>query len=223
LDQKELKAQILLEGEFTEAFTKGSNAQIVPTETQKNTLYFLAKKFPVDPIEDWCQLVAKFFMSRYKHISAVNMDVDVLSWSRILINGKEHNHAFQKSLSGTRTCSMRLTREGSLFLQSGFKDVQVLKSTQSGFEGFIKDEFTTLPEVNDRVLATKIACYWNYNTVAFKNIPFTAIFDNVKTLVLETFAGNPETGVYSPSVQQTIYDIGVTALNRYGPLDCNFC
>jgi len=211
----ELKAQILLEGEFTEAFTKGLNHQILPTETQKNTLYYLSKTLPIDPIENWVVLVAKYFIDRYSHISAVNLDVDVLSWSRIVVNGREHNHAFQKSLSGTRTVSSRIGRDGSLKIVSGFKDLQVLKTTQAGFEGFIKDEFTTLPEVKDRVLATKIACTWNYYPAAIKqNLEYNKIYNSISTAVLETFAGNPDTGVYSASVQQTIYDIGVRVLKE---------
>jgi urate oxidase len=114
--EQELKAQILLEGDFDEAFTTGSNKQIVATETQKNTLYVLAKKYRVDPIEEWAVNVARDFMSRFNHISgnlsskfylisnqlllAVNLDIDELGWERIQVNGKEHNHAFQKSLSG---------------------------------------------------------------------------------------------------------------------------
>lgn len=214
----EMKAQILLEGEFDEAFTKGLNHQIVATETQKNTLYALSKKFPVDPIEEWVQLVAKFFMTRNAHVSAVNLDVDILGWQRIVVNGKEHNHAFQKSLSGTRFVQSRLDRRGNLKLTSGFKDLQVMKTTQAGFEGFRRDEFTTLPEVNDRVLATKIACQWDYNN-NHKNIRYTDIYNAVNTIVLDRFAGDADKGIYSPSVQQTIYDCGVAVLSRFPEID----
>ncbi len=37
---------------------------------------------------------------------------------------------------------------------------QVLKTTQSGYAGFLHDEFTTLPDVTDRIVATSITATW---------------------------------------------------------------
>lgn len=51
---------------------------------------------------------------------------------------------------------------GPPVIHSGIKDLKVLKTTQSGFEGFIKDQFTTLPEVKDRCFATQVYCKWRY-------------------------------------------------------------
>jgi len=217
----ELKAQILLEGDFDEAFTTGSNKQIVATETQKNTLYVLAKKYRVDPIEEWAVNVARDFMSRFNHISAVNLDIDELGWERIQVNGKEHNHAFQKSLSGTRFTSVRVPRRGSLSITSGFKDLQVMKTTKSGFEGFIRDQYTTLPETKDRVLCTKILCNWTFKNPEdnWKHLTgskgFTYIYNEVKKLSFEVFSGDPISGTYSASVQQTIYQIGQAVIDKF--------
>lgn len=76
------------------------------------------------------------------------MKVEELPWDRIIIQDQPHNHAFQKSGKGIRYCNMRLSRHGQIDLTSGFKELQVMKTTQSGFEGFIKDEFTTLKGIN---------------------------------------------------------------------------
>jgi urate oxidase len=103
----------------------------------------MAKKYPVDPIEEWAIHVAKDFMSRYSHITAVNLQVDQQSWERIRINGQEHNHAFRKGSSGVRFCEMRLSKSGQLSMTSGFRDLQVLKTTQSGFEGCILNILAT--------------------------------------------------------------------------------
>ena len=77
------------------------------------------------------------------------MEVEELPWERIVVDGKEHNHAFKKGSNGIRTVSMRLTKNGELTLTSGFKELQVLKTTQSGFEGYLRDEYTTLPGKNN--------------------------------------------------------------------------
>jgi len=175
----------------------------------------------VEPVEEWAILVCKDFMERYSHISAVNIDIDELAWERIKVDGKEHNHAFQKALTGTRFCSVRVPRHGTTTITSGFKDLQVLKTTQSGFEGFIRDEFTTLPDTKDRVMCTKVLCSWNYiatsdNLKTLKGAKgFTHIYDQVKKSCLDIFAGEPVHGTYSASVQQTIYQIGQAILQSF--------
>jgi len=208
-----MKAAMLLEGDFESAFTEGSNAKIIATDTQKNTLFALAKKYPVEPIEEWTVNVAKDMMSRHAHVSAVNIAVEVDPWERIKVEGKEHNHAFRKSLSGTRFCNMRLAKNGDLSIVSGFKDLQVLKTTQSGFTGFLRDEYTTLKETTDRVLSTKIECSWVFsNPKQVKSARYLQIHKEIEKINLELFAGPPQTGVYSASVQETIYQIGVKVL-----------
>jgi len=220
----ELKVQILLEGDFDESFITGSNRQIVATETQKNTLYFLAKKYPLDSIEEWAVLVSRDFMKRFGHISAINLDIDEFEWERIKVKGQEHSHGFQKSLSGTRFTSVRVPRKGSITITSGFKDLQVMKTTQSGFEGFIRDQFTTLPETKDRVLCTKILCNWTFNNVeenwnSLKGPKgFTHIYREVKKAALEVFAGDPQSGTYSSSVQQTMFQIGQVVIEKFSDI-----
>lgn len=49
-------------------------------------------------------------------------------------------------------------------LCAGFKNFQVLKTTQSGYVGFLRDEYTMLPEVTDRILATSVTATWKYIT-----------------------------------------------------------
>ena len=87
---------------------------------------------------------------------------------------------------------------------SGFKGLQFLKTTQSGFANFVKDEFTTLSETDDRVLSTIIEAKWTYKTL--EGVDFTKAFNTVVSAVCDQFAGPNEVGLYSPSVQKTIYD-----------------
>jgi len=226
----ELKAQILLEGDFDNSFTNGNNNRIIPTETQKNTLYALAKKFSVEPIEEWSINVANDMMSRFSHIKAVYMDIDEFPWERIKVGGKEHNHAFRKGSTGIRFCNVKVTRSGAITVTSGFRDYAVLKTTQSGFEGYIEDEYTTLQGTRDRVLCTKIQCSWTYGNQSKdgnikkclpsnSSVSYSQLYNDIQRIATELFAGDPSTGTYSPSVQQTIYDIGVAVIQKYASLD----
>jgi len=178
----------------------------------------LSKKFSVDPLEKWAVLVARDMMARHSHISAVTVNVDKLPWDRVVIDGKEHNHVFTRGAGGVRFVTMRLTRGGDLQLTSGIKELQIMKTTQSGFTDFIKDEYTTLPEFRDRILCTKICAAWKFDNPDMERTAFTDIYDDVRRTTLSIFAGPPETGVYSPSVQETIYQIGQAVLKRYAAI-----
>ncbi|OBS59095.1 hypothetical protein A6R68_09781, partial [Neotoma lepida] len=104
-----------------------------------------------------------------------------------------------------------LPETGPPVIHSGIKDLKVLKTTQSGFEGFIKDQFTTLPEVKDRCFATQVYCKWRYQR---RDVDFEATWGTVRDIVLKKFAGPYDKGEYSPSVQKTLYDIQVMSLNQ---------
>uniref|UniRef100_A0A2K5D459 Uricase n=1 Tax=Aotus nancymaae TaxID=37293 RepID=A0A2K5D459_AOTNA len=127
-------------------------------------------------------------------------------------NGVKHVHAFIHTPTGTHFCEVEQLRSGPPVIHSGIKDLKVLKTTQSGFEGFIKDQFTTLPEVKDRCFATQVYCKWRYHQC--RDVDFEATWDTIRDVVLEKFAGPYDKGEYSPSVQKTLYDIQVVSLSR---------
>src|SRR6202034_4732949 len=94
---------------------------------------------------------------------------------------------------------------GQTSVSSGIRELLILKTTQSGFEGFAKDDLTTLPETKDRVFATTLDGNWAYNAR-----PASYAESNAKIVqaMIDVFAGT-----YSPSVQATLYDMGRAALS----------
>ena len=97
--------------------------------------------------------------------------------------------------------------------------MQVLKTTQSGYEGFLKDEFTVLPESSDRVLATSITSTWKYTAAP----PcYDAAFAAAKQAIMDLFYGPPKAGVYSPSVQYTMWEMGTAMLQRVPQMESVF-
>ncbi|KAF4021635.1 hypothetical protein G4228_013217 [Cervus hanglu yarkandensis] len=127
-------------------------------------------------------------------------------------NGVKHVHAFIHTPTGTHFCEVEQLRSGPPVIHSGIKDLKVLKTTQSGFEGFLKDQFTTLPEVKDRCFATQVYCKWRYHQG--RDVDFEATWEAVRGIVLEKFAGPCDKGEYSPSVQKTLYDTQVLSLSQ---------
>jgi urate oxidase len=94
----------------------------------------------------------------------------------------------------------------------GIRDLIVLKTTQTGFINFYRNEHATLPDAEDRLLATNVAATWLYSSPS--GVDFHAAAAKVKSILMDTFFGNAKLGVYSYSVQQTLHDMGVAVLNK---------
>ncbi|XP_072294709.1 uricase [Eucyclogobius newberryi] len=133
-------------------------------------------------------------------------------WRRLEKNGVQHVHAFIFSPEAHRFCEVEQNLDGVPVLHSGIKDMTVLKTTQSGFEGFFRDQFTTLQDSKDRCFCTAVYSRWRYNKVL--DVDFDVAWKTVKDTIIEKFAGPYDSGVYSPSVQKTLYESQVMALDR---------
>jgi len=106
-----------------------------------------------------------------------------------------------------------------LKVSAGFQELTIMKTAQSGFSGFLRDEYTTLQDSHERVMATKIFCEWEFTNGDIENTDFTSIYHNIHRITIEKFSGNPQKGTYSASVQHTIYDIGTTVLKLNGNIE----
>ena len=106
-------------------------------------------------------------------------------------------------------------------MKSGIKNYTILKTTQSGFENFHRDEFRTLPDTNDRLMGTSVDAEWTYtkNSIGINTMDYrknnTMILDGFDRM----FSGPADKGVYSVSVQATAYDMGCEALRVVPGLD----
>lgn len=60
-----------------------------------------------------------------------------------------------------------------------------------------------MPDCNDRIFSTIVSATWRYSTAT--GVDFDAAWNAVKDCIIDKFAGNPETGIFSPSVQNTLY------------------
>ena len=88
-------------------------------------------------------------------------------------------------------------------IRGGLKGLRILKTTQSSFTDFIQDEYRTLPDANDRIFSTVVQASWDFSTAS--GVDFDKVWQTVKDCILQNFAGPPDTGIYSPSVQNTLY------------------
>jgi len=183
-------------------YTNGDNSDVIATDSQKNTVYLLAKKHGVSSPEQFALVLAHHFINTYAHVTKVAIRVDQYPWQRLDVDGKPHNHAFVLNPQATRFCGVRLERGGTPMVEAGIKGLRVLKTTQSAFVNFVQDDYRSLPDASDRVFSTTVTARWEYSSI---DVDFCAAWNTVKAAILKTFAGPAETGVFSPSVQNTLH------------------
>lgn len=200
---KDIEVTALLQGDFAPSYTSGDNTKVVATDTIKNTINVLSEQHLGDEIEQFAVLLGDHFLKRYAQVREAKIDISERDWHRMEIEGKPHPHSFaaggEARMFARATCS-----RDSQTVQSGVRDLLILKSTGSGFENYPKDEFTTLPETADRILATSFSATWT-----FKKLPASCrnANDSILAAMLKVFAEN-----YSPSAQTTLFQIGEAAL-----------
>jgi len=175
----------------------------VPTDTMKNIVQVLALEQLGEELEPFAVALGRHFLARYPQAQRVTIDVAEHAWQRLQVDAQPHPHSFSgggKASWFTRVAAAR----DRVDVESGIRDLLVLKSTGSGFEGFPRDEFTTLPETSDRIFATNLQATWLYaGTPANHRRANQQILD----AMLKVFAMN-----YSPSVQASLHQMAEGAL-----------
>src|SRR5258708_19915792 len=152
---KELEVKVVLEGTFDTAYTAGDNREIVATDTLKNTVnVFAYEKLGVETEPFVVELTAHF-LDKYPQVSGVEIETEERVWERLTVDGSPSPTNF--SVAGKVVPTTYVTRSrNQLEINSGIRGLVILKSAGSGFAGFHRDEFTTLPDTEDRLLATSL-------------------------------------------------------------------
>lgn len=209
---REITVSVLVGGDFDRAYLEGDNSTTVPTDTIKNVVYALAlDHFGPDGIEPFGLYLARYFLDKYLSFQEVTVDLEEKSWSRIAIDGAPHPHVFQGASDGLQTATIHAVRGQPTEVTSGLQDLSILKSADSGFEGFPRCEWTTLSEVKDRILATRLRANWHYSTPP---ADYHRVHADVRQAFMEVFAGG-----YSRAVQETLFQMATRALERVPEID----
>jgi urate oxidase len=206
----DLNVSTSLRGDFAAAHTDGDQSQVLPTDTQKNTAFAFAKKVGIASPEDYALALARRLVDATPAATGAVVKVEDYAWDRIVVDGAGHDHSFVRRGGEVRTTEISL-EDGAATVVSGLKDLTVLKSTGSEFKGFLKDEYTTLPEADDRILATALMARWRYADHDW--IEWNAAYDSVRALLLATFATT-----YSRALQETLYAMGLAVLEAHAEI-----
>lgn len=198
-----------LRGDFQAAHIDGDNAHVVATDTQKNTVYAFARDGVGAP-EDFLLRLGQHFVDDFDWVSGGRWAAEKYPWSRIEVGGEDHDHAFVRGGTETRTAVVTLDN-GKASVIAGLQDLSVLKSTGSEFTGFPRDKYTTLPEATDRILATSVTARWRYNAL---DLDYDEVYADVRRLMLEAFATT-----HSYALQQSLFQMGKAVLEAHPEID----
>lgn len=190
-----------LHGDFEAAYYEGDNGHVVPTDTQKNTVFAFAKDGIGSP-EEFLIRLGRHFTSEFDWVSGGRWAARQATWDRI----NDHDHSFVRSGRETRTSVVKIDGDRTWVI-SGLQDLAVLKSTESGFVGYPVDKYTTLAETTDRILATSVTARWLYNTT---DVDWNASYDSIRDTLLETFTNH-----YSRALQETQYLMGKAVIEKH--------
>ena len=205
---RDLNVTTALRGDFDAAHLAGDQAKVLPTDSQKNTVFAYATERGIAEIEDYALALARHFVTDIASVSQAHVAVEEYRWERVPVDGVGHAHTFTRVGPEVRTSVATIEASQSVspnyWVISGIKDLIVLKSTGSEFAGFLKDRYTTLPETTDRILATSLTARWRYLGA---DVPWDDAFAQVRRVLLERFAL-----VHSRALQQTLYEMGKAVL-----------
>ena len=208
----EINANIQLEGDFEAAYRDGDNRKVIATDSMKNTVYVLAKENDFDSVEQFALILVRHFLATYRQVSAAMVELTQSSWQRIVVDGREHDHAFTSGGPQLRYACAKLDRSGQdPALVGGVRGLLVLKTTASEWRDFVTDRYRTLKDTSDRIMASKVDADWIYNALAGDFPAFAAAIDRA---ILTTFATR-----HSLGVQQTIQQMGEAALAACDAID----
>lgn len=200
----EWTVEVWLKGDFESCFEDGDNSRILPTDTMKNTVYFLARKSTATTPEEFAIELVTYLMKNNPQVNESRASIKTLPWTHLFAGGQVHETAFTQMGHASDTVTVTYARGSSASVVSGFSDLALLKTSKSAFTGYIRDQLTTLTETHDRLLGTLASGWWKYSE---SRLDYKAARVRILDALLNTFAEHD-----SLSAQQTLFAMGKAAL-----------
>lgn len=202
---EEWAVEVLLTGDFADCFEIGDNARIMATDSMKNTVYSIAKDSAATTIEGFALELTDYLVKTNPQIDSATVNITGIPWSHLTVDGVVAPSAFVKDGGEVQTATVQRTRANAASIAAGLENLVIMKTARSGFEGFIRDVHTTLPETADRLFGTAVRAQWSYTS---NELDFAVARAATRANLLKVFAEHD-----SRSVQHTLYAMGKAALD----------
>lgn len=218
--------EIKVAGEaFRSSFSEGDNRLVVATDSMKNFIQRHLGTFDGTTMEGFLDYIARAFLDKYAHISSVELKGDLLSFEQMDCTEREERKAselvFKQSNNEQSHALIHIERSLEtayevIKQQSSLKNLQLIKVQGNSFSGFVRDEYTTLPEDSNRPLFIYLDIHWTYEHVheALGEAPSKYVAaEQIRDLAASIFDQTQ-----TKSIQHLIYVIGCRVLNTFPQL-----
>ncbi|MGA2889093.1 MAG: factor-independent urate hydroxylase [Terracidiphilus sp.] len=200
----EWTVRVLLHGDFESSFTEADNSRILPTDTMKNTVYFVARNSKAATIEEFAIELGDYLLNNSPQVTKTEIEIEQRAWERLVVGGAPEATTFKLGGPELHTVRARRQKGGAWSISSGVDGLVILKTTKSAFTGYIKDKLTTLKPATDRIFGTSATVNWEY---AASSPDYAQVRTRIVAAILKEFADHN-----SMSVQHTLFDMGKAAL-----------
>jgi len=187
---------------FWPTYTTGDNTGLIATDSMKNFIQREMLNFAGADLENCCHFLARKFLDSYPQVEGLQISAVEIPYAAL----PESVVAFAPAGPERATARLELNRGGIVEIVSGLRGFRLLRLGGSAFQGFVRDQYTTLPDIANRPLHMWLDLEWLYvETEAGFN--GGAVAAAVRRMVREIF-----NGFESGSIQQVIYQIGTKML-----------
>ncbi len=201
----EWTVHVLLYGDFESSYTAADNSNVLPTDTMKNTVYYVARGSKAATIEAFATELGDYFLHNNPQVSKVSIEVEEKPWQRMTVDGAAEPATFRLAGPELQTVHAQRAKGGAWAVTSGVDGLTILKTTKSAFTGYLVDKLTTLKPATDRIFGTRATITWDYAAAA---PDFAQVRERILAALQKAFAVHN-----SMSVQHTLYDMGKAALD----------
>ena len=200
---RESTLTVMISGGFDAAWTAGDNRACIATDSVKNIVNVTAARHLEADAEGFAAAVAQVLLDSYPQVETVSIESEETRWLRHAIDGAPHGHTFTCDGNGVGFVRLDASRGGAT-LRSGLRGYTFMKTTQSGWAGFVADGYRTLPDAYDRIAATSMDATWTW---AGTPSDYAAANARILSSLLAVFGTT-----YSRGVQDSMYRMGEAAL-----------
>jgi urate oxidase len=193
---------------FWPTYTTGDNTGLVATDSMKNFIQREAMNFTGAGLDSLCRFLAEKFLAKYPQTEGAQASAVEIPYTAIGAG----NVAFAPAGPDRATASIEINRAGIVDARSGIEGFKLLRLGGSAFTGFVRDEYTTLPEIKNRPLHMWLDLEWKY-VAAAGALDQGKLSADVRQLVRELFEK-----FESGSIQQIVYQIGSKMLDDFSQI-----
>jgi len=186
---------------FWPTYTRGDNSTLIATDSMKNFIQRETMNFEGGDLEGFCRFLGERFIAKYQQVEGVQVSADEIPYT-----GVDGDVAFTPIGPERGYARIEMTKGGLVDAVSAINNFKLLRLGGSAFKGFVRDEYTTLPDLENRPLHMWLDVEWSYSDLK-SAFSAGAVSGRVRALVREVFRR-----FESGSIQQMIYQMGTRIL-----------